>query len=139
MTYKGLAKALQVFAIICSAMMIAAVDAGLGRHPYYLKPEAVSKADKLSLILEPFGVIAFSLPKLAVAIVLIQIMPPNKWKAWFLYCLTGSQILSAVITCVLLFTQCLPTRALWTPALLPTATCIRPALLVNYTIFVGCK
>ena len=129
----------QICAINCSGMMIAAVDSGLGRHPYYLQPAAISKAVKLSLILEPFGIIAFSLPKIAVAMTLTQIMPPSKRKAWFLCCLTASQTVSAVIACIMLFVHCSPTRALWTPEISADASYWPPSVIVNYTTFVGGK
>ena len=129
----------QICAIICSGLMIAAVDSGLGRHPYYLRPAAIAKAVKLSLILEPFSIIAFSLPKIAVAITLTQIMPPSKCKAWFLYGLTASQTVSAVIACIVVFVHCLPTRALWTPAISADASCWPASVMLNYTTFVGGK
>ena len=137
----------QICAIICSGIMIPAVSSGLGRHPYYSRPAAISKAVKLSLILEPFSIIAFSLPKFAVAITLTQIMPPNKLKAWFLYCLTASQTVSAVIACMVFFVHCSPTRALWTPAISADTSCWPPwqrhayttcMMIFAFVVFVRC-
>ena len=128
----------QLSLIIAAAFLSAAVHYGLGQHAYYLEAKAIERATELAILFEPFCVVALSLPKVAVALVLIQISPPNKRRALFLYCLVISQILSSIVAISLLFTQCAPVQALWTPALANIAECRSPSKLVGYTIFHGC-
>ena len=57
---------------------------------------------------------SFALSKVAVALFLIRVMPPTfRRGAWFLYGLTGIQLLLGAVVVILKFAQCSPTRSLW--------------------------
>ncbi|KAL8649516.1 MAG: hypothetical protein Q9226_005549 [Calogaya cf. arnoldii] len=83
-----------ILLVIAAAFLSAAVHHGLGRHPYYLEAKEIQKATEMAIYFEPPCIMAFSLPKLAVAQVLIQISPPNKRRALFL--IEAAVIISAV-------------------------------------------
>lgn len=118
-------------------MCTAAAMAGNGRHPYYLSNEQLSYAIKINSIALIPGVMAFSTPKLAVAFLLIRLLNPSKVHRWIMYFLSVSCIVLAGLCAVFLFVQCTPVRGLWTPTLQPK--CWEPSVLVNFTIFTGCK
>lgn len=57
---------------------------------------------------------SFALSKVAVALLLIRVVPPAFRRAvWFLYCLAGIQLLLGAVVVILEFAQCSPTRSLW--------------------------
>ena len=88
-----------------------------------------------------FGILSFTVPKLAVAAMLSRILNPGRLAKTWLWFLTG---LAAAVSCVcivILFTMCSPPRALWeVPLLTPQygATCKSVWILVDYAIFTGC-
>lgn len=53
----------------------------------------------------------------------------NKRAAYFLYAVSALLLLFAAATCILLFAQCSPVRALWTPAL--RHLCLPPNINAN--------
>lgn len=108
---------------------------GMGRHEYYLTPKQKTNAVKLNIIGQPFGIMAFCVPKLAVALLIIKLMPPRIYGKWFLYSITISLIILSILAAIFLFIQCSPLEALWNPTI--SFHCWPPSILSNYTIFVG--
>lgn len=94
-------------------------------------------AVKINLIANPFGVMAYSLPNISVAIFLDRILAPNKHRRIALYTITIAQSVIAAISLILLFTQCTPTEFLWNPTI--RATCLSPSVVTGYSYFVGCE
>ncbi len=84
----------------------------MGRHEYYLTPKQKTNAVTLNIVGQPFGIMAFCLPKLAVALLIIKLMPPRKYGKWFLYFITISLIILSVLAVIFLFIQCSPLEAL---------------------------
>ena len=107
----------------------------MGRHRYYLNQEQISNAVRLDIIGQPFGIMAFCVPKLAVALLIIKLMPPKKYEKWFLYFITISLIIFSILAAIFLFVQCSPPQALWNHKI--PFHCWPPSILSNYTIFVG--
>lgn len=118
-------------------MCTAAAVAGNGRHAYYMSEEELSRAIEINSIALIPGVMAFSTPKLAVAFLLMRLLNPSKVHRGIMYFLSVSCIILAGLCAVFLFIQCTPVRGLWTPTLQPK--CWDPSVLVNFTIFTGCK
>ncbi|SLM35442.1 hypothetical protein LPUS_00351 [Lasallia pustulata] len=97
-----------------ASLISVATTAGLGRHLYYLRPHQLSKSIKFVTFSQPFCVMSFALSKVAVALLLIRVVPPAFRRAvWFLYCLAGIQLLLGAVVVILEFAQCSPTRSLW--------------------------
>ena len=95
------------------------------------------EAIRLSNITNPFGVMAFCIPKVAVALLLVRIMAPVQRGKWFLYSLTGGVMIAGSLNVIFLFVQCKPVTALWDPIVAATATCWKPSIIVNYGYFLG--
>ncbi len=80
---------------------------------------------------------AFCIPKVAVALLLIRLMGPGHRRKWLLYVITGIMMIAGTLSAILLFVQCRPVAALWDPAVEATANCWDPNVLTDYTYFVG--
>lgn len=115
--------------------MTAGVHAGLGRHTYYLDSHQRSQAMKLNLIANPFGVLAYSLPNLSVAMFLNRILALDRGRKWFIYSVAISQNVFALASSILLFVQCVPLSFLWNHSI--KATCLPIDGILAYSYFVG--
>lgn len=127
----------QVLVVICASVITASVKKGMGRHAYYLSPEQRVQATKINFIANPFGIMAYSLPNISVAIFLNRILSPNRWRKSLLYGVTIAQSVIAGISCIILFVQCRPSKSLWDPAV--PSTCLPSLVITGYSYFVGCK
>ncbi|KAF7540564.1 hypothetical protein G7054_g1261 [Neopestalotiopsis clavispora] len=78
---------------------------------------------------------AYSLPNIAVAILLERLLAPNKLRTRLLYLLAATQVVIAGISCILLFVQCIPTEYLWNPTI--PAKCFPVGTVSRYSYFVG--
>ncbi len=114
-----------------------AVDAGNGRHLYYLSPSQTSNAIKWNTIAFIPGVMSFSVPKLGVAVLLMRLLNPSKIQQYIIYSLSCACVIISALCAVFLWRQCQPSAGLWNPALKPV--CWKPSILVNFAIFAGCK
>lgn len=123
--------------ITCSAIFSYDVHLGMGKHAVNIPPERLKLAVKVNLIGNPFGIMAFSLPNISVAILLARLLAPYTIRAWMLYALTASQVAIAAVSCVLLFVQCAPAEFLWNPSV--EGTCLKPGVMTGYSYFVGGK
>ncbi|MCJ1306214.1 hypothetical protein MMC08_009032 [Hypocenomyce scalaris] len=121
--------------ITYSATLTAAVAAGNGRHPYYLTEAQLSKSIKLNTIAIVPGLMAFSVPKVSVACLLMRLLNPGKYQRWFLYTISIGIIPISMIDAIMLFVQCSPVRGLWDSNITPT--CWSPFVLVDFAIFTG--
>jgi hypothetical protein len=115
------------------------VAIGYGKHAYLLEPKTVELASFLNSLSFLFGIISFSVPKLAVAAMLVRILNPTFWQKAMLWGLTGLGAVISGICIVVLFTMCDPPRALWETSLVVAgqATCRDVWILINYAIFTG--
>ncbi|KAL8676410.1 MAG: hypothetical protein Q9186_007074 [Xanthomendoza sp. 1 TL-2023] len=120
----------QVSSVIYGAILTAAVQMGLGKHPYAIDPTKVSKTLKLYIAAVPFGLITLSLPTLAIAICLNNLIVPTKRQLYILYFFPTLQIVMAVVGIVLIFTQCKPQSALW--SFQPGARCLDKSVVLGY-------
>lgn len=125
----------QLLSIICTALFTADVKYGMGKHAAYLTPHELMQAVKINFIANPFGVMAYSLPNISVAIFLNRILAPNRARKITLYTITVAQSVIAAISLIILFAQCHPTEFLWNPTI--RATCLPPSVLTGYSYFVG--
>ncbi|ESZ95457.1 integral membrane protein [Sclerotinia borealis F-4128] len=108
---------------------------GVGRHAYYLTLSELSQSLKYLLILQAFGIMASVVPKLGVAILIINIVGTSNRGRWIFYFASIFLIMFGALNCIFLFAQCSPPRAIWEFDL--THTCWKSSVLVNYSIFVG--
>lgn len=125
--------------MICSALVLLDLGAGVGDGPdrVELEHSIWSRRLKLNYIVQPFFIMAFSLPKVALAIILVRTKQARRWQAWVLYSLTSSQMVSAIVVIVLGLVLCLPIQATWNPDL--SGRCWPHKLFIVYRIFLGGK
>ena len=110
---------------------------GTGRHVAALSPENAIQAISLNVISNPFGIIAFCIPKSAVVLLLVRLMGPKQRGRWFLYFIFSTVAIAGILSRIFLFVQCKPVTELWNPAAAVTTNCWDPSVLTNYTYFVG--
>jgi hypothetical protein len=80
------------------------------------------------------GILSFVLPKLGVVALLCRLFNPNRWWKIFLWTLVSGAGLVICGCIIIIYAQCTPTKALWTPGL---GECWNPTILVDYSIFAG--
>lgn len=108
---------------------------GLGKHPLAIDPNKIPLTLKLYTAAVPFGVMVLSLPTLAIAICLNNIIAPTKRQVWILYTFPILQIIMGSIGIILVFTQCKPPSTLWNPQ--PGARCLDKSILLGYVYFMS--
>ncbi|KAL3471342.1 hypothetical protein BJX99DRAFT_250517 [Aspergillus californicus] len=120
-----------------------AVSMGYGRHAEVLLEEigmdSLTEIMLLDIIASLLGIIAFTLPKLAIAILLQRILNPGRLQRLCLWTLISLLLLTCCVVVIMLFTACDPVEAQWTPDLVPTdAThCLPQIVSVSISTFYG--
>ncbi|KAK3690492.1 hypothetical protein B0T22DRAFT_441878 [Podospora appendiculata] len=107
----------------------------LGWEDTFIFLALLSKALMLNLIACPFGVMAYSFPNIAIALQMDRVLAPNHLRSIAIRILAMGHCLVAAVSCILLFTQCLPTEHLWNSS--TPATCLPTGVLASYCYFVG--
>lgn len=117
------------------SLTTASVRAGDGQHADELSRQSFETAAMLNTVGFTPGILSFVVPKLGVVALLCRIFNPIwRWKI-FLWSLTGGGGLVICGCIVIIYAQCSPTRAMWTPGVV--GNCWSPNVLVNYSIFAG--
>lgn len=107
----------------------------MGRHAQHLEEAKLVSTIRLNFIANPFGIMAYSLPNISVAIVLNRIIAPSRYFRMTIYTVAIAQSIIAAISCILLFAQCTPSEHLWNPTV--AATCMPSSVITGYSYFVG--
>ena len=106
---------------------------GGARHLFYLTPGQITVALKYNFLSQPFGAVAPVFGKSSVAFLVLRIIGPNTvWRKRFLYLNLGIYWATTILTIVITFVQCSPTRALWEPV--PGSRCLNKDVSVNITL-----
>ena len=134
MSSSSLMKA-QIVNLIASIICTVSTHYGIGKHLATLPAQNIMEAVKLSAITYVFDIMAFCIPKVAVALLLVRIMGPAQRGRLFLYSITCVMMIAGILNCILLFVQCKPVTALWDPIVAATAICWKPSVLVNSGYF----
>ncbi|KAJ5774225.1 hypothetical protein N7457_009121 [Penicillium paradoxum] len=119
------------------AITTVGVNTGFGKHAMYLASDDLELAILLNLVSFVFGIVSFTLPKLAVTAMLNRILNPSALKKAILWAMTGTAAVVSIICILILFTMCDPPAALWKASLVATATCKDTEILIDYAIFTG--
>ncbi|KAG8353682.1 hypothetical protein FVEN_g8284 [Fusarium venenatum] len=105
--------------IVASSLVQASADLGLGRHTASVaaEPGGVQRMVKtkiLQVVGYPFNIMAYSLPNVAILILIERLVGNTKiMSRRFLRIVVAIQILLAAISVVIIFAQCRPTKMLW--------------------------
>ncbi|KAL8745454.1 MAG: hypothetical protein Q9184_007872 [Pyrenodesmia sp. 2 TL-2023] len=129
----------RLFTLTFSIMWSVYAGRGYARHVYYLRPEQVSDAGKLSVISRSLVIMAIASGKISVAFLIQRIQGPSTWRLWVLRFISISVFLTALPAVIVLFAQCQPARALWTPSMIKDGTghCGNPIPPNNYAIVIA--
>ena len=103
----------QLCAIIMAGLTTEAVRVGFGRHIYYLKPEQITQAIKLSYTIGPIGCLTLVFGRVSFALSLIALMGVEEWRRWLLYFVVLSQFLVNIILIGVSLGACKPVRKYW--------------------------
>ncbi|RAO64996.1 uncharacterized protein BHQ10_001008 [Talaromyces amestolkiae] len=127
--------------IIATAFVSYAVTLGLGRHSAAVVAEkgmdGYAAAAKWQIIAFPFNIGSFSFPNISIAILINNILDPNKFRTIALYVMAVLQVVFAMISAVLVFVQCKPTAILWDPRLLSEGSCWSADVFNDFTYWVS--
>ncbi|GLA47618.1 hypothetical protein AnigIFM63604_002297 [Aspergillus niger] len=128
-----------VMGIVYCAITTINVDMGFGKHAWLLSERTVEHATYLNCLSFLFGIISFTIPKLAVTAMLNRILNPSMVQRICLWTLTGFAAVVSGICIIVLFTMCDPPEALWKTHLVTEgkATCKDVWILIEYAIFTG--
>ncbi len=96
------------------AFFTTAISAGTGRHRPVLRTPDFERACLLSLIGLFSGAVSFTLTKVAVVILLVNLLHPPPWHSRLLWVLVSGNVLFILCVGALFFLQCSPPKALWT-------------------------
>lgn len=119
----------------------AGVAHGFGKHAIKLSQYDLEMAILLNTVSFLFGILSFTIPKIAVTAMLARILNPGMVQKIWLWVLVGTAAAVSCICIIILFTMCDPPEALWHVHLVQTegATCKNVWMLVDYAIFTGGK
>lgn len=123
--------------IITISLSTVAVSHGLGRHIYYLSQEQIMHTLYYSTILQPIGIAAYCLPKLAVVILIISLMGTTKRGIFALYFIIAILFVTSALSAIMLFARCNPSNQLWHPW--KPAKCLPNYVFENVSYMGGCK
>ncbi|EED14894.1 conserved hypothetical protein [Talaromyces stipitatus ATCC 10500] len=139
----GLDDYLMAFSLVCcylfAILVTISIHWGMGRHDNTLTTEQERNALMYSTASFTPGILSFTVPKLGVTALLIRILNPTPRFTFFLWVFVGTIDLIIFGCVIILFAQCSPTRAVWTPEIhdLPGVRCWHPDVLANYSIGAG--
>ena len=118
---------------ISNSLASACMSRGGARHLYYLTPEEIASVVKYNFISQPFGAVSSALGKTSVAFLMLRIIGPNTvWRKWFIFASLAVYLPVTVASCIVIFVQCTPTKALWEK--IPNSTCWNPNISADLTI-----
>ncbi|MCJ1414472.1 hypothetical protein MMC32_000798 [Xylographa parallela] len=106
--------ATMVFTLVYSSLCTAYANLGGCRHVQYLTPSQTVQVTEINWINQPFAVLAIATSKVSVALLILRLQGPCKWRTYLLYFLAISIWTYAAAIVVVVFTQCRPYTALWT-------------------------
>ncbi|PYI00144.1 hypothetical protein BO71DRAFT_393762 [Aspergillus ellipticus CBS 707.79] len=127
-----------VFSLSYAVLSTVNVALGFGQHSDTMTNHRLQLVLLLNNIGFALGIVAFAIPKLAVAALLNRFLNPTALHRAIFWGLTGFVALVSFICIVVLFTSCSPARALWDTSLLAEgAKCRTATVLVSYATFTG--
>ncbi|KAL9593642.1 MAG: hypothetical protein Q9219_007458 [cf. Caloplaca sp. 3 TL-2023] len=125
----------QLLSVSWAATDSVSVAYGNGQHADCLALPDLSTAVKLNSFAYIPGVMSVSVPKLAVAILLMRLLNVSKIQRILMYSMCYITNVAQALCAILLFTQCESGSGLWHPEILPV--CRDPYVQVQFTFFAG--
>ncbi|KAM0542644.1 hypothetical protein ACHAPJ_012723 [Fusarium lateritium] len=125
--------------IVASAIVQASVDLGLGRHTAAVAAEQggaqrMVKTKKLQIVAYPFNIVAYSLPNVAILILIERLAGRTETVSRrFLRGVVAIQLIFAVVSVIIIFVQCRPPEFMWDQTI--DGTCWSPDVF-NYSSYI---
>ncbi|KAM0800301.1 hypothetical protein BDR22DRAFT_258368 [Usnea florida] len=126
------------FSMITAAFDIVGVDAGFGRHVYYLLPSETTTAIKYIILSEVAFNLSLATSKSSICVFLLSLIKNslhNKSKRFFLYSTIALLFVTTVISVSLILATCRPTPKIWDPTI--PGTCDGYDLQIRFSYFSG--
>jgi hypothetical protein len=92
------------------------VQAGWGRHIFYLTPEHLMRAAKISYIINPIAFMATVFGRVSFAVSLIILMGTERWRRYLLWFIIVTQFATTLLLVCLLMFGCRPISKYWNRA-----------------------
>ena len=127
----------QSLVFIFSTLWTEIVKNGGGRHAYYLSHEQLTNIARLQTISQPITITALALGKVSVALFLLRLIGPSRWKRIALQCIMVGATLAALFAIITVFVRCTPFQRSWKKQL--SGHCWRPIVGESLTVFIGGK
>ena len=121
--------------IVTVSLATAAVAFGLGRHVVSLQEDQIEKIAYLIAIMEPFAIFSYSIPKLAVVILIIKLLGVQKRSIWFLYSIIIILFATSLVCSILNFARCDPPKSIWNLAI--DGKCWDVNIAIDFEILAG--
>ncbi|KNG91193.1 hypothetical protein ANOM_000608 [Aspergillus nomiae NRRL 13137] len=118
-------------------MTTANVHMGYGKHAWFLDPSTVETISLVNTISFAIGIFCFTVPKVAVTVLLTRILNPSRAQRIWLWSMIGVTASVSFACIFLLFVQCDPPQAAWQRRLVTegNANCNDVQILIKYAIF----
>ncbi|KAK4155441.1 hypothetical protein C8A00DRAFT_31679 [Chaetomidium leptoderma] len=102
-------------------------------RPQFVSFDAIAEVAPRTMVAEIATSWSVALVKSGIALMLVRLQQHRRW-ARFLYAVIGVQVLTAVFVTVLHTTRCIPTEAIWNPAIVNKWCWGTEALKVTITV-----
>lgn len=100
---------------ISAALTSVCISHGLGRHIFYTNPDDLPYMLHFSVTVQVIWIFTYSIPKIAVMMLIKKLMGPKKNGLWFLYFISAVMVISAFLCVIFIFAQCDPPSHFWHP------------------------
>lgn len=126
----------QIFTIAFSICVTLYTVNGGGRHFARLNNSQIELATKYNWLNHTFAIFSVTISKVSVALLILRLLGPSKWRKWFLYILSSLSCLFGGLAAIFIWVQCTPVETLWIPT---AGTCWDLTAVNNYDLFVSSK
>lgn len=130
-------RTLQICACLCTSFVTVATALGNGRHCLFVSPRNQGLVILWTIIAWWFGVLCFSLPKLAVVSLLCRLLNPSRYHRWLLWGMAIFNIVNLFVVMMLIIFRCSPIQAQWDFS--RTGTCMPSSVSTGYSLYTACK
>ncbi|SPQ26318.1 588c37c8-167c-4bd2-9407-c1eed63c842f [Thermothielavioides terrestris] len=123
------------FAVWMSVVFVGvAVSYGAGRHIATIPPNDAHKAIFYTMVASPPSILAFTVPKIAVLILLVKVLCPSRRHRVFMWTIAVLVSLMSIGTMVMIWVQCQPVAVQWGEA---KGTCWNPEVVFIFGLVHG--
>ncbi|AEO69775.1 uncharacterized protein THITE_2014519, partial [Thermothielavioides terrestris NRRL 8126] len=123
-----------LMSIVSVVFVGVAVSYGAGRHIATIPPNDAHKAIFYTMVASPPSILAFTVPKIAVLILLVKVLCPSRRHRVFMWTIAVLVSLMSIGTMVMIWVQCQPVAVQWGEA---KGTCWNPEVVFIFGLVHG--